>query len=123
MQMQSGTTGINTVRVYSPSKQAADHDPEGVFVRRWVPEYGTPDYPPPIVDERAALKLAKDRLFAARHTDPAREEADAIQAKHGSRRSGLPSTTRRAAEPKARGTPKRKVASEPAAALQRDLFE
>jgi deoxyribodipyrimidine photo-lyase len=123
MQMQSGTTGINTVRVYSPSKQAADHDPDGVFVRRWVPEYGTPDYPPPIVDERAALKLAKDRLFAARRTEPAREEADSIQAKHGSRRSGLPSTTRRAAEPKARGPSKRRATGEPGHALQRDLFE
>jgi hypothetical protein len=27
MQMQSGTTGINTLRIYSPAKQARDHDP------------------------------------------------------------------------------------------------
>ncbi|MFY8085998.1 MAG: FAD-binding domain-containing protein, partial [Rubrivivax sp.] len=25
MQMQSGTTGINTLRIYSPAKQAAEH--------------------------------------------------------------------------------------------------
>jgi len=37
MQMQSGTTGINTTRVYNPVKQALDHDPRGVFVRRWLP--------------------------------------------------------------------------------------
>ena len=37
MQMQSGTTGINTTRVYNPIKQARDHDPEGRFVRRWLP--------------------------------------------------------------------------------------
>ncbi len=37
MQMQSGTTGINTTRVYNPIKQAQDHDPQGVFVRRWLP--------------------------------------------------------------------------------------
>lgn len=37
MQMQSGTTGINTTRVYNPIKQAQDHDPSGVFVRRWCP--------------------------------------------------------------------------------------
>ncbi len=37
MQMQSGTTGINTTRVYNPVKQAQDHDPKGVFVRRWCP--------------------------------------------------------------------------------------
>lgn len=37
MQMQSGTTGINTTRVYNPIKQALDHDPDGHFVRRWLP--------------------------------------------------------------------------------------
>jgi len=90
MQMQSGTTGINTLRIYSPAKQARDHDPDARHVRRWVPEFGTPDYPAPIVDERAALALAKQRLFALRATPQAREEADAVQLRHGSRRSGLP---------------------------------
>lgn len=37
LQMQSGTTGINTTRVYNPVKQAQDHDPQGLFVRRWLP--------------------------------------------------------------------------------------
>ncbi len=92
MQMQSGTTGINTLRIYSPAKQARDHDPDGAFVRRWVPEYGTPDYPAPIVEERAALKAIKDRLYALRATPQARAEADAVQHKHGSRKSGLPAT-------------------------------
>jgi deoxyribodipyrimidine photo-lyase len=90
MQMQSGTTGINTLRIYSPAKQAADHDPTGRFVRRWVPEIGTPAYPAPIVDERAALKRAKDRLYGLRATPQARAEADAVQRKHGSRKAGLP---------------------------------
>jgi deoxyribodipyrimidine photo-lyase len=90
MQMQSGTTGINTLRIYSPAKQAREHDPEGSFVRRWVPEFGTPDYPAPIVDEKTALKAIKDRLYGLRATSEARAEADAVQQRHGSRKSGLP---------------------------------
>jgi deoxyribodipyrimidine photo-lyase len=38
MQMQSGTTGINTIRMYSPTKQAKDQDPDGIFIRKWLPE-------------------------------------------------------------------------------------
>lgn len=102
MQMQSGTTGINTFRIYSPARQAAEHDPTGAYVRRWVPEWGTPAYPRPLVDERAALAQAKERLYALRRSDAARLEADAIQQRHGSRRSGLapsqgPRGTRRTA--------------------------
>ncbi len=90
MQMQSGTTGINTLRIYSPAKQAREHDPQGIFIRRWLPEFGTPDYPTPIVNERAALAAAKQRLYALRGTPQARAEASAVQHKHGSRKSGLP---------------------------------
>ncbi|HZG19897.1 MAG TPA: FAD-binding domain-containing protein [Herbaspirillum sp.] len=95
MQMQSGTTGINTLRIYSPAKQARDHDPLGEYVRRWVPEYGTPAYPAPIVDEKSALAQAKEALYGHRHSPVARQEADAIQDRHGSRKSGLPATTQR----------------------------
>jgi deoxyribodipyrimidine photo-lyase len=96
MQMQSGTTGINALRIYSPGKQQAEHDPEGRYVRRWLPELGTPAYPQPIVDERAAVADIKARLAALRQTVAARAEADAIQDRHGSRRAGLPPTSARA---------------------------
>ena len=92
MQMQSGTTGINTLRIYSPAKQARDHDPDGVYQRRWLPEWHTQAYPPMLVDERAAVSAAKDMLYGLRKTPAARLQADAVQHRHGSRKSGLPST-------------------------------
>ena len=36
VQMQSGTTGINTVRIYNPVKQGYDQDPQCVFIRPLV---------------------------------------------------------------------------------------
>jgi deoxyribodipyrimidine photo-lyase len=49
IQMQSGTTGINALRMYDPVKQGYDHDPEGEFVRTWVPELS--DIKGPLVHE------------------------------------------------------------------------
>ncbi len=95
MQMQSGTTGINALRIYSPAKQQLDHDPRGEFIHRWVPEYGTSAYPAPIVEERSALERARGRIHSVRNTAAAREEAARVQHRHGSRRSGLPDTHRR----------------------------
>ena len=143
MQMQSGTTGINTLRIYSPTKQAQDHDPDGEFIRRWVPELGRvplpwlarpwlmdaatqeaagcrigKDYPHPVVDEKAALQAARERLYGLRATPQARAEADAVQARHGSRKSGLPPTRRARSQSAARaGGPQSELPSP-----QADLF-
>lgn len=37
-QMQAGFTGTNKIRIYNPTKNATDHDPEAVFIKKYVPE-------------------------------------------------------------------------------------
>ncbi len=117
-QMQSGTTGINTVRIYSPAKQVKDQDPEGVFLKRWLPELeGVPgeflaephtmppllqqgagcvigrDYPAPAVDHKQAYDAARRRMYELRRRTEARAEAKRVYQKHGSRRRpGAPTT-------------------------------
>jgi len=89
-QMQAGTMGVNTIRIYNPVKQGKDHDPEGRFVREWVPELREVpgslihepwlmsemeqmmagcrigvDYPQPVVpDLKASYRRASDQLWA-----------------------------------------------------------
>jgi deoxyribodipyrimidine photo-lyase len=115
MQMQSGTTGINTLRIYSPAKQALDQDPNGDYIRRWLPEFGSAAYPAPIVDERSAVAAAKQLLYSRRQTGTAQTEASAIQHKHGSRKSGLPPSSQKTRRP-------RQVATAPVDDGQGSLF-
>jgi deoxyribodipyrimidine photo-lyase len=111
VQMQSGTTGINSLRIYNPVKQSQDQDPDGRFIRRWVPELAavpetwihTPwrmsyaeqvrhgvligrDYPAPLVDHETAAREARRRIGAIRRQGAARVESRAIYVAHGSRR-------------------------------------
>ncbi len=48
-------------RIFNPSLQAEKFDPNGDYIRRWVPEFGTPAYPKPIIDHATA----RDRALAA----------------------------------------------------------
>jgi len=125
MQMQSGATGINTTRVYNPVKQARDHDPHGLFVRRWLPAmrrvpdswlfepWRMPadiqdrcgvrlgiDIAEPLVDLEAATRQAKERLHALRGQASVRAAKAVIVEKHGSRKvsnrqPATPASTRR----------------------------
>ena len=101
-QMQSGETGINAVRIYSPVKQSHDQDPDGEFIRAYVPELAhlegralhepwTLDeppvgYPERIVEHGPAVAEAKKRIYAVRRDPDARAEAEAVFERHGSRK-------------------------------------
>ena len=72
LQMQSGTTGINTARVYNPIKQAQDHDPHGAFVRRWLPALRRSDEvragKAAIVEKHASRKIPGTRAVGPRRS-------------------------------------------------------
>ncbi|WP_052162793.1 cryptochrome/deoxyribodipyrimidine photo-lyase family protein [Aquabacterium sp. NJ1] len=110
LQMQSGTTGINTTRVYNPIKQARDHDPQGHFVRHWLPVMRRvppewlfepwlmpetvqtrcglrvgEDIPVPLVDLAVATRAAKTSVHALRVRPEIRAAVGEIVHKHGSR--------------------------------------
>ena len=122
VQMQSGTTGINTPRIYNPVKQGLDQDPDGIFTRKWVPELADiPDeflqspwrwngaatilgktYPHPIIEPIQAAREAREKIWAIRRGSEFRSTAQRIVQKHGSRknndRDGRPSRRRSSAK-------------------------
>jgi len=62
----TGTDAAPFHRVFSPDRQAERFDPDGAYVARYVPEFGTPDYPAPIVDHAVERVEALDRWARAR---------------------------------------------------------
>jgi deoxyribodipyrimidine photo-lyase len=54
-----GTDAAPYFRIFNPESQAEKFDKDGVYIRKWVKEFGTSAYPMPIVDH----KFARDRCL------------------------------------------------------------
>lgn len=104
-QMQAGTTGVNTIRMYNPIKQAQDQDPEACFIKQWIPELkDVPvpfihdlskmthldrqflkqsfDYPDSIVDIEETARLAREKIWGHRKNTLVQKERARILKVH-----------------------------------------
>jgi deoxyribodipyrimidine photo-lyase len=57
----SGTDAAPYFRIFNPAAQAKRFDPKGEYIKKWIPEIGTDEYPEPMVDH----KMARERCLRA----------------------------------------------------------
>ncbi len=94
-QMQAGLTGTNTVRVYNPVKNALDHDPEAVFIKKWIPELR--ELPVQFAIEPWKMTAMEEQLYSVelgvdyphRIVDMKESRANALEKLYGFRKNGL----------------------------------
>jgi deoxyribodipyrimidine photo-lyase len=101
LQMQAGTSGINTIRIYNPILNGKEKDSEGKFIKTYLPElknvptkylheprnwehFQSLKYPHPIIDIEEANREARKDLWATKRS-LSKELKEKIYKKHGSR--------------------------------------
>jgi deoxyribodipyrimidine photo-lyase len=112
VQMQTGLTGINTLRVYNPVLNGLKHDSDAVFIKKWLPELQQlptefahepwkmteldqkmyhfklgENYPKPIIDLEETRKRATRIMYQSRKSEELQNENQRILQKHTHRKS------------------------------------